>query len=619
MNQDRFQRVFAAFLATASAIVAILGLVFGYRAFDKKASDVIPIIAETENKDQDMTQAKENPITEDTTKNTNANQQDQANSNVAAQTQPVIQPVTPAPIVEETQTTTPTTPAENSNSNAPTDEENEPEKDATAPTIVNFWPQKDSTNIPVNSTIEATFNEEIQSETLGVGSFRVSENGVDISGLLTYNNSKGIFIPSEPLKNDTLYTVNISKDIKDKAGNTLDNEYTWTFRTVAAEKPVGNLLADFENGNLDGWLEDATIVAPGFNSNYALQLSNKEGYSTATKKIYDANILKNSEFIELDLNTFGVPLLPGDASALAFEQRGEWHWVSLSSYADPAVSGWQHLKIPLKDFAGLDQNDSVAYLLFRFWDGSSNNYQIDNVSLDGAREYTVVQPTELSGQAVSNSQIDLTWKGNSPKYNVYQDGQKIRTTETLFYSVTGLADTTTYNFYVTAADELTETEPSTAITVTTLDVPLSLKTILGDFESNSLDSWTTEDENNASLVAGLDSLYALRLVNTENNAVGIEKNFDSTIAAGRTKLEFDINTNGSAFYDDWAQVTIDQDERKSVNITDYMDNSISGWQHVRIPLADFVNLDPEKAVAQVIFRFWNTNSAQTDIDNIVLK
>lgn len=86
------------------------------------------------------------------------------------------------------------------------------------------------------------------------------------------------------------------------------------------------------------------------------------------------------------------------------------------------------------------------------------------------------QPTGLAGNAVSISQIDLTWvapaASGSPlsHYKVYKDGVFLANNSDLSYSATGLSEYTQYSFRVSAVDTYSnEGAQSTAITPRTLD------------------------------------------------------------------------------------------------------------------------------------------------------
>jgi len=80
-------------------------------------------------------------------------------------------------------------------------------------------------------------------------------------------------------------------------------------------------------------------------------------------------------------------------------------------------------------------------------------------SLSGSGGDDTTPPAKVSGltaSAVSSSQIDLDWDPNSESdldhYNIYRDGVKIAETSSNGYSDTGLTESTTYTYEVSAVD-----------------------------------------------------------------------------------------------------------------------------------------------------------------------
>ncbi|MHA1973179.1 MAG: fibronectin type III domain-containing protein, partial [Candidatus Hodarchaeales archaeon] len=84
------------------------------------------------------------------------------------------------------------------------------------------------------------------------------------------------------------------------------------------------------------------------------------------------------------------------------------------------------------------------------------------------------QVTGLTATAVSGSQIDLTWNANSEAdlsyYTIYREGLYLTTTTTNSYSDTGLSESTTYSYEVSATDTSgNEGLKSIAASATTID------------------------------------------------------------------------------------------------------------------------------------------------------
>jgi len=113
--------------------------------------------------------------------------------------------------------------------------------DAKSPEVVETVPRAGSTSIhfsttplPTNPplyvpTITATFSEPIDASTVTADTFTVSA----LSGVVSYDEIgwKAWFSPSTPLSASTTYTVQLTRGVRDKAGNPMASTYSWTFTT----------------------------------------------------------------------------------------------------------------------------------------------------------------------------------------------------------------------------------------------------------------------------------------------------------------------------------------------------------------------------------------------------
>ena len=100
------------------------------------------------------------------------------------------------------------------------------------PVVVSTTPLDGATNVPLNQTISATFNERMNPETINQASFTVKGSST-IAGVITYNGNTVIFTPSTPLSLNTTYTTRITTAAKDLLGNALQADHVWTFSTGA--------------------------------------------------------------------------------------------------------------------------------------------------------------------------------------------------------------------------------------------------------------------------------------------------------------------------------------------------------------------------------------------------
>jgi hypothetical protein len=108
-----------------------------------------------------------------------------------------------------------------------------PGPDVTPPRVVNRTPEVDGENISVNTTVQISFNEPINLETLNSNTFFVTSEESPVEGTVSYDNQVAIFDPDEPLDFATSYTATLDETVEDTAGNAIDKDVRWTFTTEA--------------------------------------------------------------------------------------------------------------------------------------------------------------------------------------------------------------------------------------------------------------------------------------------------------------------------------------------------------------------------------------------------
>ncbi len=197
------------------------------------------------------------------------------------------------------------------------------------------------------------------------------------------------------------------------------------------------IISDYENG-LGGW--DSGTIVPGFNSAGSLEVSNPANGSNGAKKDISKVSLNGYSNLELDINLRGTKILPGDASALYFDQGG-WKYVSLTNYVQNGLNGWQHILVPIAAFTStatssgtpLNTGSTAAYLGVRFWNTPTGIYDIDNVKLTSGTTPpppppsggTTPSPTPIATYTLSNFETGLNGfiggrivTGNNSKYSL---------------------------------------------------------------------------------------------------------------------------------------------------------------------------------------------------------
>lgn len=112
-------------------------------------------------------------------------------------------------------------------------------KDTISPKISGVSPS--GSGVGINEPVSITFSEAMDASSITTNVIIVSEEGGDaIDGDVSYTGVTAVFNPVNNLKANTVYKVIVKKDVKDKAGNAMEGDYAWQFKTgeeADTEKP----------------------------------------------------------------------------------------------------------------------------------------------------------------------------------------------------------------------------------------------------------------------------------------------------------------------------------------------------------------------------------------------
>ena len=249
--------------------------------------------------------------------------------------------------------------------------------------------------------------------------------------------------------------------------------------SAPAAATTTNLLTngDFETGTTSGWAAQSSTLAavPGGHSGlYAGQATN----GTATNFGLTAN---------------PAPVVKATTAGTVYTATG---WVKTQNAVGKSVclrvieiaaSGsqlatptscivmsttWQ--AFPAIDYVAQQSGSTIKYRIYEKGAVAGNAYQVDDLGLTASSGgSTAPAPPALSGQAVSSSEIDLSWTEASSgiaSYAVYRDGSLATTvagTQQSFND-TGLAAGSTHSYVVHAIDTAgQDSGPSNTVTRTT--------------------------------------------------------------------------------------------------------------------------------------------------------
>jgi len=141
-------------------------------------------------------------------------------------------------------------------------------------------------------------------------------------------------------------------------------------------------------------------------------LSGNNGASERYQDI-DSLALQGMDTLRINYNLHGLQALSGDASAIIFDQGGEWRYISLSSYGQNGLDGWQTVDIPLADFTDLNPNQPVGTLHTRFW--FSGPFTVDIASIIAyASQHGTPTPQPTATTTPTNTPTDTATPTPTP-------------------------------------------------------------------------------------------------------------------------------------------------------------------------------------------------------------
>lgn len=177
------------------------------------------------------------------------------------------------------------------------------------PLVVSTIPADKAIDVPLNQIISATFNEKMDTATINQESFIIQQGGISIAGTVAYSDLTATFTPSTPLLPDVLYSGTIKTLAKDLIGQSLMEDYKWSFTTIAEVTLSSNPA---EGGTISGagtFEEGATVIVTATpDANYSFVNWTEDGVIVSTSPSFeytmDGNKTLIANFILTAENTF---------------------------------------------------------------------------------------------------------------------------------------------------------------------------------------------------------------------------------------------------------------------------------------------------------------------------
>lgn len=402
------------------------------------------------------------------------------------------------------------------------------------------------------TAISTDLNWTASTDNIAVVGYDIYQDGVNVGTAGTASYTVTGLLP------DTAYSFYVIA--KDAAGNQSGQSNTVNVTTLDASGCTGGITAfpyneSFEN-TFGAWTQDS-----GDDLNWSVTSgttpSSGTGPSSANDGTYyifveasgngtgypNKKAVLNSPCFDLssatsasvnfDVHQFGSSDMGSITLEASFDDGISWNtlWSQTGNQGDT----WNSVSVDLSAYLG----ESIQFRLDRVTGGT---WQAD-IAIDGFNVTAgtgvpdTEAPTAPSSLAASNtttSTTDLNWTASTDNvavtgYNIYQDGALIDTAPSNSYTATGLASSTSYDFYVTAFDAAgNESAASNTVTITTETSTTNV--LSADFFETGWDGWADggSDSFRYSGSRSYEGSYSIRLRDNTNSSVMTSQTYDLT-------------------------------------------------------------------------------------------
>ena len=195
--------------------------------------------------------------------------------------------------------------------------------DISRPIVISTDPAAGATGVLLNKQVTATFSKAMNPLSINSTTFLLKAGTISISGVVSYSGTTATFTPAVNLISNTVYTATITTEARDLAGNSLANNYVWSFTTLVVNNP-GILGSAAMFGAFGG---NAGITNQGINT----VINNGSIATTAASTLItgfrdqttgDVYTVTPSNLGRVFGRIYTAPPAPGNATSFAIAQQG---------------------------------------------------------------------------------------------------------------------------------------------------------------------------------------------------------------------------------------------------------------------------------------------------------
>lgn len=188
-----------------------------------------------------------------------------------------------------------------------------------APTVILTDPSNNASGVALNKVVTATFDMAMDPLTISSTTFTLKQGTNTVLGTVNYSGTMASFTPINPLLENAVFTATITTGAKNLAGDSIANDYVWTFSTINSSiSPNLGTAAQF--GAFGG---NAGITNQGLNTVINGSIATTAA-STLVTGFHDATAI----YTETPLNVgrvtgaiFTAPPMPGTATSFAIASQ----------------------------------------------------------------------------------------------------------------------------------------------------------------------------------------------------------------------------------------------------------------------------------------------------------
>jgi hypothetical protein len=133
------------------------------------------------------------------------------------------------------------------------------------PIVTSTTPINGATGVSIGTTVSGNFSEAISAASVTGTTFQLKDAGNNtIAATLSTSGSQATLTPTSALSGSAVYTATLkggASGVKDLAGNTLANDYSWSFTTLAVDNIAPTITSVIPANGATGISTGTTVIA----------------------------------------------------------------------------------------------------------------------------------------------------------------------------------------------------------------------------------------------------------------------------------------------------------------------------------------------------------------------